>query len=592
MLIAWFMGMALVGLGGQGQGQPPRVLQVPGIGGSVSADRPVSVTDRDMAIWLKKGTELTCRWHPGMPWRGRSHPRQATDLQPEDSGTVRYTEEKGPLVAQEVWPRSTSTSVQGQSSREGRGLFGALAYDRRTGAYGFSYDYASRAEARDRALQKCGPGCALVVEFANQCGAYATGEHAAEGWGMGLWRTEAESMALEACKSAGGNCQIQVWACTSRPGTATAIRQAKELSNRGARKADRQDYRGAIEDYNQALRLNPDFAEVYYNRGNARDGLQDGKGAIDDYTRAIRLKEDFAPAWANRGASRAKLNEWKGAIEDFTQAIRLKPQEALYHRNRGVSRGKHGDKPGAIEDLQKAADLARRQGNRAVYQEVAGAFYHLGRGQLGTLTRDENSQAAVWRDAIEYYDHAIRLRPDFAPAYAARGGARHLLDDHDGAIADYTQAIQLAPTAVSHSADWVLLRWEGRWLQIGPEPDTASYYYNRASPRARLGDWRGASEDLTQAIRLSPDHVEYYQRRGRIRGEAGDMQGALEDFTQVIQRTPNEAGAYEDRGGIRAAQGDKQRAIEDFQKAAALYQKRKESDEYERMQRTIRRLQQ
>jgi hypothetical protein len=101
-----------------------------------------------------------------------------------------------------------------------RSVYGAIAYDRQSGAYGFAYDQASPVAAGRRALDKCGsPGCALVLEFVDGCGAYATGPNAAAGAGSDYTRTTAEDRALAQCRSAGGNCQVQVWTCNSTPGT-------------------------------------------------------------------------------------------------------------------------------------------------------------------------------------------------------------------------------------------------------------------------------------------------------------------------------------------------------------------------------------
>lgn len=46
---------------------------------------------------------------------------------------------------------------------------------------------------------------------------------------------------------------------------------------------------GAIEDFNQALQSNRQFAEGYNNRGNARSQLEDRQGAIEDYQKAAKL---------------------------------------------------------------------------------------------------------------------------------------------------------------------------------------------------------------------------------------------------------------------------------------------------------------
>ena len=59
------------------------------------------------------------------------------------------------------------------------------------------------------------------------------------------------------------------------------------------------DYKGAITDYTQAIRLNPDYADAYNNRGNAKSNLSQHFAAIADYDIAIRLNPDYATARAS-----------------------------------------------------------------------------------------------------------------------------------------------------------------------------------------------------------------------------------------------------------------------------------------------------
>jgi tetratricopeptide (TPR) repeat protein len=96
--------------------------------------------------------------------------------------------------------------------------------------------------------------------------------------------------------------------------------------------------------------------------------LGDRQGAIQDYNEAIRLNPKDAFAYTNRGNARADLGDRQGAIQDYNEAIRLNPQFAFAYTNRGSARSALGDKQGAIADYQKAADLARAQGNQQVYE--------------------------------------------------------------------------------------------------------------------------------------------------------------------------------------------------------------------------------
>ncbi|MEB3148317.1 MAG: tetratricopeptide repeat protein, partial [Sphaerospermopsis sp.] len=59
--------------------------------------------------------------------------------------------------------------------------------------------------------------------------------------------------------------------------------------NRGVVKSDLGDKKGAIDDFTQAITINPQFAKAYHNRGYAKFDLGDKKGAIDDLETARQL---------------------------------------------------------------------------------------------------------------------------------------------------------------------------------------------------------------------------------------------------------------------------------------------------------------
>ncbi|MEI6429500.1 MAG: tetratricopeptide repeat protein, partial [Pseudanabaena sp. ELA607] len=78
-----------------------------------------------------------------------------------------------------------------------------------------------------------------------------------------------------------------------------------------------------ISDYNEAIRLKPDYAEAYNNRGNAKLALGDKQGAINDFNQAIRIKPDLAEVYLNRGLAKSDLGMIQSALEDLQEARRL-----------------------------------------------------------------------------------------------------------------------------------------------------------------------------------------------------------------------------------------------------------------------------
>lgn len=95
------------------------------------------------------------------------------------------------------------------------------------------------------------------------------------------------------------------------------------------------DYERAIQDYDQAIRLNPRFAKAFCNRGTTYAGKSDYDHAIQDFDQAIRLDPSFALAFSSRGLAYDKKGDYDRAIQDFDQAIRLNPDYALAFANRG-----------------------------------------------------------------------------------------------------------------------------------------------------------------------------------------------------------------------------------------------------------------
>ncbi|MFM6090550.1 MAG: tetratricopeptide repeat protein, partial [Dolichospermum sp.] len=145
---------------------------------------------------------------------------------------------------------------------------------------------------------------------------------------------------------------------------AAAINKAIELSpraafynNRGNVRDDLGDKQGAIDDYNQAIKINPNYAQAYNNRGFVRNELRDKQGAIDDYNQAIKINPNYAKAYYGRGNVRDDLGDKQGAIDDYTQAIKFNPNYANAYYNRGIVRNELGDKQGAIDDYTQAIKI-------------------------------------------------------------------------------------------------------------------------------------------------------------------------------------------------------------------------------------------
>ena len=98
----------------------------------------------------------------------------------------------------------------------------------------------------------------------------------------------------------------------------------------GNMKYDLGDYKGAIADFDSAIRLKPDDDKAYNNRGVAKGALGQHVAAIADFDSAIRLKPDDAKAYSNRGIEKALLNRISETKQDVRTALRLAKQGRRY----------------------------------------------------------------------------------------------------------------------------------------------------------------------------------------------------------------------------------------------------------------------
>ncbi len=213
---------------------------------------------------------------------------------------------------------------------------------------------------------------------------------------------------------------------------AAAINKAIELSpravfyfNRAIVRKDLGDKQGAIDDYNQAIKINPNLADAYYNRGLVRSELGDKQGEIDDYNQAIKINPNYAQAYYNRGNARFVLGDKQGAIDDYNLAIKFNPNLALAYNNRGIVRDDLGDKQGAIDDY-----------NLAIKFNPNLALAYINRGIVRKDLGDKPG-------AIDDYTQAIKFNPNLAQAYYNRGIVYYQLGDKQKAREDLQRAAQL-----------------------------------------------------------------------------------------------------------------------------------------------------
>lgn len=182
----------------------------------------------------------------------------------------------------------------------------------------------------------------------------------------------------------------------------------------------------AIEQFSQAISLQPEFPEALNNRGIAFFNNGQFSHAIEDYGKALQLRPNYLSALVNRGNAYAAKNQYDSAIKDYDKAIELQPAPAAY-RNRGNAYRADGNFDKAISDLNASLRL----------QQSTGALDDRGDTYL------ELGQSAR---ALQDFSEAVRAQPDDPDAFQARGRAEFDLGQWDGAITDFQKSLALDPS--------------------------------------------------------------------------------------------------------------------------------------------------
>ena len=119
-------------------------------------------------------------------------------------------------------------------------------------------------------------------------------------------------------------------------------------------------YRHAIQAYNEAIQLHPEFFWAYCSRGDAQYRLGEYAKAIDSFEEAMRLRPDREYSYVARSAAYIKLGAYRCAIRDCDEAIRINAENAGAYRNRGVAYEALGKDREARSDFNKAEELGMK----------------------------------------------------------------------------------------------------------------------------------------------------------------------------------------------------------------------------------------
>lgn len=155
------------------------------------------------------------------------------------------------------------------------------------------------------------------------------------------------------------------------------------------------------------------------------------------------------------------------------------------------------------------------------------------------------SDSGDYAAAVKDFESLVALKPRYPNAWRNKGLVHQRLEEHDKAIASFTEGLKYYPE------DVVL-------------------YQNRGAVYIKINQFDKAVEDFSRVIALQPQSGEGYYARSEAFGKSNRLPEALSDINKAIELAPENAQAYNNRGIIFSMQGKHAEAHADFTKSLGL----------------------
>jgi len=194
----------------------------------------------------------------------------------------------------------------------------------------------------------------------------------------------------------------------------------------------------AIAAFEKAVTLDPDLAEVYNSLGGATFESGDLSRAEPAFREAIRIQPDYAEAHSNLANVLSASGRFEEARSHFEAALRLKPDYAAGRFNYAIAlaRVKRFDDAQRQIELLLRANLMAAEGN-----DLLGNIFAM-RGNV--------------KAAVEHYQVAIQMRPEFGRAHLDLGATLADAGDVAGALPHLQKAAASPEQSVRQEATQIL----------------------------------------------------------------------------------------------------------------------------------------
>ena len=114
----------------------------------------------------------------------------------------------------------------------------------------------------------------------------------------------------------------------------------------------------ALEDFNRAVKIDPQKAAGYLGRANTLNIMGRYQEAIDDYDRTLDINPELANAYVNRASAYSHLGEYEKAIVDYEKGLELDPK---IDNKPGFMKRLFSNEPNTDKGIRKYLEYLKQQ---------------------------------------------------------------------------------------------------------------------------------------------------------------------------------------------------------------------------------------
>ncbi len=306
-----------------------------------------------------------------------------------------------------------------------------------------------------------------------------------------------------------------------------------KLFERGQNAQARRDFVKALEFYDEAIKVRPEFAEAEFQRGNVLVALGRLQEAEASLRRSIELRKTWSLPHSALGALLVRLNRDSDAEAVLRDAIKLDPNDTLALRMLADVRLRSGE-------VKEAVDLARR----ATRDNDASASTWLLRAQAERAAGDNNA-------AITSLNRVLEIDPANFTALMERAEVRLVTGDKESALADLRSA---EPLATGEKAN--LSRLAANYESAGLAAEA-----RRIAEAAGLKPQSTASTSDKTKVDGTPEEIEA--------ANSDDAEVARKALEVLLEKNPDSAMLLA-RLGAAYRKVDAARSLDYYKRAAAI----------------------